>query len=182
MKNLILTALLIGAITTVNAQTDILETKKVDRDIKVTENGTVYDTKVKVITKKTQNTVMNPEQKYQVNQDRIASPITVEKTIMIDNDLDPFYDKTVTMKYYKYKGKTYNFSTDDRGLILAYKSGNKVINSTRAYRTKSNRFYIVSGTEFNGVGYFDQNKNFVVEYFNKVTNNTEYVVFENATM
>lgn len=179
MKNLILNILLIGTIAIVNAQTEVIKTSQVDKTPQVTENGVVYNTKVKVITEKTKETQFNPAQKHQLNQDRVPSPVTVEKTIMIDNDLDPFYDKKIKVKYFNYKGKKYSFFIDKNSLLVTYKINDADITATRAIKSRNNNYYIIKGNDFNGVGYFNKENDFVIEYYNETTDDTEIAVFEN---
>ncbi|MFY7671302.1 hypothetical protein ACOSP6_09490 [Tenacibaculum sp. MEBiC06402] len=183
MKKIILTTFLISIISFTHAQkSDVVETTEIAENPEVNEDGELYSTKVKVITRKVQKNKFDPKQKHQLNQDRIASPISVEKVIMIDNDMDPFYDKTTRMKYYKLKGKKYSFQVDKNNLLISYKTNNSNYNSAKAYKSRNNRFYIVSGKDFNGVGYFNSKNDFVLEYYDKAKGDTEYAIFESFKM
>ncbi|TCP28400.1 hypothetical protein EV195_101576 [Tenacibaculum skagerrakense] len=183
MKKIILTTLLISVISFVNAQkTDVIESTEVVENPEVSEDGTLYSTKVKVITRKAQKNKFDPKQKHQLNQDRVASPVSVDKIIMIDNDMDPFYDKTTIIKYYKYKGRKYNFQVEKNNLLISYSTNSNTVNSAKAYKSRNNRFYIVTGNDFNGVGYFNSNNDFVLEYYDKLKGDTEYAIFESFKM
>ncbi len=176
MKNLIIGILILTG-TNFYAQSDKMITSKVKKEIKVNNKGELYTTKVKVETKKVKYTKMNPNQKHQLNQARIKSPVTVTKTIMIDNDNDPFYDDSIKIKYYKYKGKKYNFSANEDGLLIS-----KNDESNKAIKSKKNNYYIIHGTELNGVGYFNEENDFVVEYYDQVIGDTELAIFEDLKM
>lgn len=182
MKNLIVGLLFIFGITVANAQTEVIKTTEVKKNQKVNENGVAYNTKVKVITKKEKTTKFDPNQKHQLNQDVVESPITVEKTIMVDNDGDSFYDSKAKIKYFKYKGNKYDFLINKNDLLITYKLDDKDITSARAIKSINNNFYIVEGTDFNGVGYFNKYNDFIVEYKNKESNKLEYAVFETFKM
>lgn len=181
MRNLIL-SLLVVAGTSVYAQTDKMVTTKVKKETKVNSKGELYTTKVKVKTTKMKDTRMNPNQKHQLNQARVASPVTVTKTVMIDNDKDPFYDKATKLKYYKYKGKKYDFSANKNSLLISEIRNNKAVSTTTAVKSKYNNYYIIYGPEFNGIGYFNKDNDFVVEYYDKVVGDTEFAVFEDLKM
>ncbi|CAM1333433.1 hypothetical protein [Tenacibaculum aestuariivivum] len=178
MKNLIISLLLIGATETVNSQSDIIKTTEVKKVKKTTEKGIDYATKVKVTTEKSQRTKFNPNQKYELNQNRVESPVVIKKNIMVDNDVDANYDIKTSVKYYKYKGVRYSFFIDEDNLLITYKVNEKDITSTKAIKSINNNFYIVEGNDFNGVGYYNKNNNFVIEYKNKNSNKLEYAIFE----
>lgn len=178
MRNLILGLMSIGTIVTMNAQTEVIKTTEVKKAKKVNEKGEVYNTKVKVITKKEKETKFDPKQKHKLNQDVVESPIIVDKIIMVDNDSDAFYDTKTKVKYFKYKGNKYDFLIDKNDLLITYKLDDKDITSARAIKSMNNNFYIVEGKEFNGVGYFNKYGDFIIEYRNNESKKVEYAVFE----
>ena len=181
MKNLILSTIMLTG-TILYAQTDKMITTKTNKKTEVTKNGVAYSTKVKVITEKSKNTQFDSNQKHQLNQNRVASPISVTKTVMIDNDMDPFYDKTTQIKYYNFKGKKYGFYVNKNSLLITYRLNNKDINSARAIKSKYNNYYVINGSDFNGVGYFNKDNDFVIEFYNKVTDDTEVAIFEDLKL
>ncbi|MCG8184080.1 hypothetical protein [Tenacibaculum piscium] len=178
MKNLIVSLLLIGIVETVSSQSDIIKITEVKKAQKTTKKGVDYTTKVKVTTEKSQRTKFDPNQKHKLNQNRVESPVAIKKTIMVDNDLDPNYDAKTSVKYYKYKGIRYSFFIDENNLLITYKVNDKDITSTKAIKSINNNFYVVEGNDFNGVGYYDKDNNFVIEYKNKKSNKLEYAIFE----
>lgn len=172
----------IGTIITMNAQTEVIKTTEVKKAKKVNEKGEVYNTKVKVVTQKEKEMKFDPKQKHKLNQDVVESPITVDKTIMVDNDSDAFYDTKTKVKYFKYKGNKYDFLIDKNNLLITYKLDDKDITSARAIKSMNNNFYIVEGKEFNGVGYFNKYGDFIIEYRNNESKKVEYAVFETFKM
>lgn len=182
MKKIIMGLLLTGSIASLNAQTEVIKTTEVKKAKKINEKGLVYDTKVKVVTKKEKQTKFNPNQKNKLNQDVVASPITVDKTIMVDNDSDIFYDSKAKVKYFKYKGNKYDFLIDKNNLLITYKLNNEDITSARAIKSINNNFYVVEGKDFNGVGYFNKYGDFIIEYKNQESNNLEQAIFETFKM
>ncbi len=182
MKNLIIGLLLVGVITTVNSQTEVVKTTKVEKSQKVDKNGVKYDTKVKVVTEKSQKAKFDPNQKNKLNQKIVDSPITVSKTIMVDNDKDPFYDTKTKVIYFKYKDVKYDFLINQNDLLITYKLDDKNITSAKALKSINNNFYIVEGNDFNGVGYFNNHGDFIIEYKNKKSDKLEYAIFETFKM
>lgn len=182
MKNLILGLLTIGSIITVNAQKEVVKSTTVKKNQKITKNGETYNTKVKVITKKEKTARFNPDQKNKLNQDLVASAVVVEKTIMIDNDKDPYYDTKTKVKYFKYKDVKYSFFIDKDNLLVTYKVDDKDITSATALKSINNNFYIVEGKDFNGTGYFNKHGDFIIEYRNKTSDKIEYAIFETFKM
>jgi hypothetical protein len=184
MKKLMLSILFIGAIGFINAQTEVIKTTEVKSQPEVTDNGVVYNTKVKVVTEKTKTNMFDPAQRHKLNQDLVTTPVAVTKTVMIDNDMDPFYDDKTKVRYFTYKGKKYGFYVDEnrRDFLITYRLKSKDINSARAIMSNNKNYYIVSGADFNGIGYFDTNRNFVIEYFDEKSNTLEVAVFDTFRM
>ncbi|MDY0779530.1 hypothetical protein [Tenacibaculum sp. IB213877] len=184
MKKLMFSILFLGSIALVNAQTEVIKTTEVKSKPEVTENGVVYNTKVKVVTEKTKNTMFDPAQKHKLNQDLVETPVAVTKTVMVDNDVDPFYDEKTKVVYYTLNGKKYGFYVDDnrKDFKISYTMNEKDINSARAMRSQNKNYYLVKGSEFNGVGYFDTNSNFVIEYYDEKSNTLEVAVFDTFKM
>lgn len=184
MKNLMLTVLSIGFIGIMNAQTEVIKTTEVKKQPQVSENGVVYNTKVKVVTEKTKRTKFDPSQKHELNQDVVATPVAVTKTVMVDNDIDPFYDEKTKVAYYRFNNKKYGFHVDDnrKDFTISYNDKNKEISSARAFLSKNGNYYIVRGRDFNGIGYFNTGRNFVIEYLDERSNSLKVAVFDTYRM
>ena len=110
MKNYITTALILvtGLAVSQNKPTDKITTTQT-KIVKAKDGNTTYDKKVKVITTKEQEVKLDPKDKGKIDGDRVFTPTKVTKTILVDNDKDPFYDELTKVKYYKHNGNKYAF-------------------------------------------------------------------------
>lgn len=182
MKNLIIILLLIGVITTVNSQSEVVKTTKIQKKQSIDKNGVKYNTKVKVVTEKSQTTKFDPNQKNKLNQKIVDSPVAVSKTIMVDNDKDSFYDKKIKVKYFMYKDVKYGFLINNNNLLITYKLEGKDIEFAKALKSENEKFYMVKGNNLIGKGYFNEQNNFIIEYKNKKSGKKEYATFKTFKM
>jgi len=176
MKKLIIVAILVTG-TFAFAQNDKVKTTKTTKTTAI-ENGEVINNKVKVVTEKTQKVKFDETQKHQLNQDRVPAAIAVSKTYMIDNYKDPFYDKVVKVKYYNVNNKKYAFKAEGNSLNISYFEGDTEVQIGKAVRSKYNNYYVISTKEMNGVGYFTKDNDFVMEYYDPKTDDTNFLIFE----
>lgn len=146
----------------------------------VEKDGEMIETKVKVITKKEQEVMTNPAQKAQRDADRYLPPTKVSKTILVDNDNDPFYDNKTELKYYSFNNVKYAFKADETGFKVSKIDGEKEIKYGTAIRSSMNNYYIVTLDDFTGVGYFDENGSMIIEYYNTDLNDLVSVRFDEA--
>ena len=103
-----------------------------------------------------------------VNQDRVNSSVKVEKITMIDNDSDSEYDIASIETYYKLDNESYMLSPNKRGFDIQFNNNHsKFIKVAKVWNTSSGNHYLVHEKENKGIGYFDTEGNFVVEYYNK---------------
>ncbi len=165
MKNLIY-LLAFCLVTGVYAQ----EKKPVDKvektktkTIKVNKNGKVIENKVKVTTSKEQAVMTTPNDSSNINNSRVYPKVKVTKTIQIDNDYDPFYESENKIVYYTDEDGKYAFTQSKNGFEMRTAE-----NESFGYAVKSanNMFYILDVENYSGVGYFNNEGNFVVEYYN----------------
>ncbi|MDX1470198.1 MAG: hypothetical protein R3213_01775 [Flavobacteriaceae bacterium] len=134
-----------------------------------TEKGTV-EKKVQVKTTEESDIELIENPDHYENMTRVDTPTKVTKTLSIDYDDDPFYDTTEQTQYFTYDGTTYGFEPTERGFAVSKKDGAEANNMAKARLSSISRFYLVEMGEHQGVGYFKDNGNFVVEYFDKDTN------------
>jgi hypothetical protein len=100
MKTFKLFAFALGVTTVAFGTTpkDYQTTTK-DSRITVVQNGVASEKKVKVVITKEQHLEFNPLQKYNVNQNRVTSPIKVTKLILL-GDLDTTtYNQVLALEY-----------------------------------------------------------------------------------
>lgn len=131
----------------------------------VNKNGEkVSENTVKVTTKKEQEIKTVQRKGNTTNGDKVDTPIKVTKTIQIDSDSDPFYDATNKTVYYNYNNDRFAFTSDSNGFLIASPNDPSY---AEARKSASNHFYLMTIQGQPGVGYFDSNGNFIVEYYDK---------------
>lgn len=129
----------------------------------VNKNGEkVSESTVKVTTKKEQEIKTKQRKGHTTNGDKVDTPIKVTKTIEIDTDSDPFYDAADKTVYYNRNAENFTFTSDSNGFLMA-SSDNPSYATAR--KSASNHFYLMTIKGLPGVGYFDRNGNFIVEYY-----------------
>lgn len=165
MKNLIyLFSLLM--ITGLSAQenTPIDKTKETKtKTVKVDKNGKSIENKVKVTTTKEQAVLTTPKENSKIDNNRVYPEIKVTKTISIDNDKDPFYDSKESIVYYTNAKGKFAFSKEQNGFSIK-DAKNQSYGS--AFKSINNAYYILNTDHYSGVGYFNDEGQFVVEYYN----------------
>ena len=143
-----------------------------------TINGKVIKRSVKTVTEKEQEIKLDPADKGKIDGDRVFPPTKVTKTYYIDNDNDPFYDKVLKVRYYERNGKKYAFKSSDNGFSI-----NSIDNAKNesqegvATKSLSSPYYIIKTTGLNGIGYFDENNNFIIEHFDENTDQLKVIKF-----
>ena len=164
MKNLVyICFLLLAAGTYAQDQpVDKVEETKT-KTVKVNIDGDIVENKVQVTTSKKQKVMTTPEKDSNINNDRVFPKVKVTKTISVDNDNDPFYDTTDKIVYYTDENGNYLFTSNKKGFTMS-----DTENNTFGYaaRSTNNEYYILTMDNYSGVGYFNDDGNFVVEYYN----------------
>lgn len=133
------------------------------KTVKVKKDGKTIENKVKVTTTKEQAVVTKPKKNSEIDNNRVYPEVKVTKTISVDNDNDPFYDSKDKIVYYTNTDGKFAFSQDDKGFNIM--DANK---KSMGYAAKSakNAYYILNTDNYSGVGYFNDQGDFVVEYYN----------------
>lgn len=168
MKNLILVfALLIG--TSIYAQDPVKDKMKETKvkTIKVEENGKMVEKKVKVTTAQEQAVKTKLNTDHYENSTRLETPVKVTKTVSIDNDKDPFYDSTIDFVYYTSKENNYKFTRNDTGFVIMTSDGSEDSLFGNARLTSNNAYYLLNTDDYSGIGYFNAEGDFVVEYYDE---------------
>jgi len=147
--------------------------------IRVKDSDKTTEKKVKVVTRETGTVELDENDKNKVNQNRIASPTKVEKMVMVDDDDDNNYDVLKKETYFVLGDEKYTFTPNNSGFNMAFNSiDNTSIKVIKALTSSNQGYYIINGDMYSGIGYFDANHNFVVEYYNKDTNVIEMKTFK----
>ncbi len=136
------------------------------KKVKIENQDDVITNKVRVETSKEQMVMTDSSFGMSTNADRVFPKVKVTKTINIDNDKDPFYDADATIEFYILNDDTFEFKTNEKGFTI-FK--NNMDPYAMATRSSSGQFYFLTMEPYTGVGYFDDDSNFIVEYFNSET-------------
>ncbi|XMO86203.1 hypothetical protein AAFN75_15540 [Algibacter sp. AS12] len=167
MKNLVYIIVLVFS-STIMAQEKPSEVKEeVEvKTIKYKDSDSTTESKVKVITRETSNVKLEGADAEKINQNRVSTTKKVEKMIMVDDDADPAYDFLTKETFYISEDKNYKFTPNKKGFDIAFNNNtNQFVKTGNAWESSTNGHYIVSGENKNGIGYFDSEGNFIVEYY-----------------
>ncbi|WP_100611585.1 hypothetical protein [Confluentibacter lentus] len=176
MKHVIYICLLLFA-GTVFAQQKPKEVKEeVEvKTVKVKDNEKTTENKVKVVTRETSDVELDEKDKNKTNQDRVPGTTKVEKKTYVDNDASDKYSILTSETYYKMDDGNYVFSPSEQGFQISHSKGDNQPQNIigKSWPTSLKGYFIVDGASQSGIGYFDQNGNFVTEYYNKSTKQVE---------
>lgn len=171
MKNLIYTGifLITGVMFAQEKPRSMTETTEV-KTVKIDNGQEVVKNKVKVTTREEKQIKLDKDDAGKVNQDRVIhDDKKVVKTIEIDNDNDPFYDSEIELVTYVRDGEEYSFVKNANGFDVSGSSNNKNFgNATRS--SIDDKYYLFNNEDYSGIGYFDDDGNFNIEYFDRSTN------------
>ncbi len=160
MKNFILTLTLLST-GLLFAQENVVQVDLIEKTEKMTlttiEDGKSVEKDVKIITLKETEVRLNPNQKHQLNQQRIETPISVTKIVMINEDNDAYYDRAVKVNY-----------SLPAGTSLAKDSN---INLTKIIHSSDTDD--LEDKNYTGSGYFNQEGDFIASYYEDYKLNSE---------
>ncbi len=171
MKNLAY-ALAILICGTAMAQEKPTEVKKETevRTVKYNDGDTTREGKIKVVSKETAHVKLDKTDANKVNQDRVAATKKVQTTVMIDNDKDTAYDVLTKETYYINANDEYKFSPDESGFMIALNNQkDEFVEIGKAWMTHAPGRYIVKGEVYDGIGYFNEDGSFVIEYYDEAS-------------
>lgn len=180
MRHLILVSAILFCTATIAQEKpkEIKEESEV-KIIRVKDSDKTTEKKIKVVTRETGTVELDENDKNKVNQNRIDSPVKVEKTVMVDDSEGNGYDLLQKETYYVLGDEKYLFSPNDNGFDMAFNPHNNTsVKVTKALTSSNKRYYIINGDMYSGIGYFDSNENFIIEYYNKDTNTIEMKTFK----
>ena len=176
MKNLIYISAFLLCANLMVAQEKPKEAKEETevKVVKIKDGEKTTEKKVKVVTRETGTVKLDAKDKNKVNQSRVNSVSKVEKMIMVDNDIDGDYDYLTKETSYKLGDKEYLFKPNNRGFDIAFnKNKSKFVTTETALSTNENGHYLVNGETYAGIGYFNKNGDFVIQYYNKESDTIE---------
>lgn len=146
------------------------------KTVKIKDADKTTEKKVKVVTRETASVELDKKDQNKTNQDRVEATKKIEKRVFVDNDNDDNYDMLTQETYYVLGDEKYMFTPNKKGFDIAFdknKDNDHLIKVGKAWATSTNGYYILNGEMQSGIGYFDSNGNFAVEYYNKDTDQVE---------
>lgn len=169
MKNIVFIGLFLisGALFAQEKSRDKLE--ETETKTITTDNGReVTQKKVKVTTTEEQEIKMSEDDADKVNQERnMDAGKKKTKTIEIDNDADPFYDSKMEVINFQQDGDIYKFVKSSNGFEVSTLEPH--MEYGRAVKSSNSNKYEFKTSNFSGIGYFDDQGNFVIEYYDAET-------------
>jgi len=165
MKKLVLSSVLVLSMTFMFAQNkDVLE-ETITKTKTTVDNKGAEKVSKSMLVRKEQNVELSQEDQNKINQTRIDSPtkVTTHQTV-VEGDSKVMLDKKAT---FVCNGSECDFTPQSDGFTIASKD-DAGLNATTY--VSSNKNFIVETENGNGIGYFDANGDFVVEYYDKNTN------------
>ena len=168
MKSIYLIVVLLF-LTTVNAQTDpkkdVMEETKTITKQQHTANG-IKESTVEINTRTEQDVKLAEGDKNKLNQERVSVPVQVTETIKL-TDNTPFTSNKTSMTY----------QVDDR--ICEFRmneNGFTILDPENSIPTKVEQSdadvtqFVMNDNGQTGIGYFDEEENFIVQQFDKQSN------------
>ncbi len=123
LKTTLFTVLLSTALTT-SAQSLVNESKITSVEIFETNDDSYT---VKTVINEKQPILFNPNDRGMVNQRIIDAPVSVERTIYIDNDNDSVYDKKVSLTYIKDSEDDLDYMVAQNGVVFINDEDNSYV-------------------------------------------------------
>jgi hypothetical protein len=143
----------------------------------VVEDGELVEKKMKVTTRNEQDIVLKDSKNSKENKDVFARPSTITQTVEIDNDKDPYYDSISETVSYSYNNEDYVFKKSNNGFLVAGTDSDVQTDFGRFIITNRSNNYVFTSDDYNGIGYFNANNDFVVEYYDAAKNEIVKKVF-----
>ncbi|MDW5288432.1 hypothetical protein [Formosa sp. PL04] len=152
-----------------NAQTDpkkdVLDETKTITTKEYTGDG-IKESKVEINTRTEQSVKLAEGDENEVNQNRVYSPVEVTETVKVTEN-SPFTANKNSM-IYEVDGKTCEFKMQENGFLI--------LDSTNSEPTKVEQSdadstqFVMNDNGQTGIGYFDENGNFIVQQFDRKSN------------
>ncbi|CDF79199.1 conserved hypothetical protein [Formosa agariphila KMM 3901] len=153
---------------TVHAQTQpkevIEETKTVTT--KVNTGTEIKESTVEYNTRKEQDVKLAEGDKNKINQSRVDAPAQVTETVRV-TDNSPFTANNKSMKY-ELDGKVCQFSMHENGFLISDSASTKPTKVEQSDADETQ--FVLNDNGKTGIGYFDEEGNFIVQQFDKKTN------------
>jgi hypothetical protein len=170
MKNIIYACLFlfVGSIWAQEIPKNVSEESTV-KTVKTDNGSEVVEKKVKVTTREEQDIEFAEKDKNKRDKDIMKSPVKVKKTIEVDNNRGNSYDSKTEIGYYEFNGKQYGFQKEDTGFSVLEKDHETPNNYGRIIKFNRENHYLFQNGNDTGIGYFNEDGSFTIEYYDKKT-------------
>ncbi|NJX15111.1 hypothetical protein [Tamlana crocina] len=153
------------------------------KTVKYDDGEATTEKKVKVVTRETADVKLDKKDKEKVNQQRVKSTKKVEKMLMVDDDNDAEFDLLTKTTHFVNDNGQYKFTPTNRGFDIAFDNdNNQFVEIGSAWTTQSGGNYIISGEVQNGIGYFNKNGDFVIEYYDETSNQIKTKIYTKGSL
>lgn len=175
MKNLLFIAALLvsGGLFAQEKPTEVKKETEV-KTVKTNHGKNTTEKSVKVVTKESANVELDKNDKDKIDQSRVKSTTKVEQEVYVDNGDAKGYNMLTKETYFVSDGGSYAFSPKENGFGMSMNAENDAsVVIGESYASSNEAYYIVEGEAHSGIGHFNANGDFVVEYYNKDTRQVE---------
>lgn len=170
MKNVIYICLFLfaGTMWAQEAPKNVSE-ETVVKTVKTNNGSKIVEKKVKVTTREEQKIEFAQEDDHKRDKDIVLSPVKVNKTIETHDDMDNSFHSKTEIAYYEYEGKRYNFKKVNTGFSVLVDNNETPDNFGEIVKFKRENHYLFQNGNDTGIGYFNEDGSFTIEYYDKNT-------------
>ncbi|CAH8285956.1 hypothetical protein EV196_106159 [Mariniflexile fucanivorans] len=168
MKNIIYACLFLftGSIWAQEKPKNISEESTI-KTVKTNDGSGIVEKKIKVTTRSEQGIEFDEQDENKRDKNVIDSPVKVKKTIEVDNDIGSSYDSKTEIGYYQFDGKQYGFKKVDNGFSVLLNDDDSPSGNIVKFN-KENHYIYQNGND-TGIGYFNEDGSFTIEYYDQNT-------------
>ncbi len=158
MKTGILFAALLVTSLTWAQKKDVTDETVIKKTVIKSENDQ-QEMVEKINVKQEQDIQMKEADAEKVDQSQEQTPVKVTTTKTMEGDDSVMVTENETL--YKYDGKEFSFTSNTMGFTIGEKGSSATIH---VYKSDRKNTYIIEAGGASGIGYFDTDNNFVIEY------------------
>ncbi|WP_445736232.1 hypothetical protein [Mariniflexile sp.] len=182
MKNIIyICALFFAGTIWAQQQPKNISEESTIKTVKTNNGSEIVEKKVKVTTRAEQGIEFAEKDENKRDKDIVESPVKINKTIEVSNGKDRVYDSKTEVGYYQYDGKQYNFNKVDNGFSVLIENKDTPDNYGNIVKFNRENHYLFDNGHDTGIGYFNDDGSFTIEYYDKNTKNVisqEFILVE----
>ncbi|WP_372754960.1 hypothetical protein [Mariniflexile sp.] len=168
MKKLLYASVFLFA-TSIYAQEPVknISEESTIKTVKTNNGSEIVEKKIKVTTRQEQGIEFAEKDIDKRDKDVVNSPVKITKTIEVDGDKGNSYESKTEIAYYEFEGKQYGFKKVDNGFSVL--STTSELPEGNIVKLNKSNHYIYQNGDDTGVGYFNEDGSFTIEYFDKKT-------------